>query len=197
MKRILLAMILAALHGAALAQGYPAKPVRIVVPFAAGGAVDTVARIVGQRLSEQMKTPVIIDNKPGADANIGADFVAKSAPDGYTLLLGANGLATNVTLFKSLPYDTLRDFAPVARVGYAPLVLLVPSASPLHSVRDLIGAGQKDPGKLTYGSAGTGGSAHLATELLKSTAKFDALHVPIRAARPRSPTSSAIGSRSC
>jgi len=184
MQRILLAIVLAAAQGAALAQGYPAKPVHIVVPFAPGGAVDTVARIVGQQLSEQMKSPVIVENKPGADANIGADFVAKSPPDGYTLLLGANGLATNVTLFKSLPYDTLRDFAPVARVGYAPLVLVVPTASPLRSLRDLIETGQKDPGKLTYGSAGTGGSAHLATELLKSMGKFDALHVPYKGGAP-------------
>ncbi len=184
MKKLLFAACLLAACGPALAQGYPSKPVHIVVPFAPGGAVDTVARIVGQRLSEQMKTPFIVENKPGADANIGADFVAKSSADGYTVLLGANGLATNVTLFKRLPYDTLRDFAPVARVGYAPLVLVVPTASPVRSLQELIDIGRKDANKLTYGSAGTGGSGHLATELLKTTARFDALHVPYKGGAP-------------
>lgn len=184
MARILAACMGALIALAAGAQDYPSRPLHIVVPFAAGGAVDTVARIVGQRLSEQMKTPVIVENKPGADANIGATVVAKSAPDGYTVLLGANGLTTNGTLFKNLQYDTLRDFAPVARVGYAPLVLVVPTASPLRSLRELIEAGRKDAGKLTYGSAGTGGSGHLASELLKSSAKFEALHVPYKGGAP-------------
>lgn len=184
MRALLLAAALVGAQGAAHAQGYPARPVHIVVPFAPGGAVDTVARIVGQRLSQQLNSAFVIENKPGADANIGADSVAKAAPDGYTLLLGANGLATNVTLFKNLPFDTLRDFAPVARVGYAPLVLVVPSASPVRSLRDLIETGQKDPKKLTYGSAGTGGSGHLAGELLKSTANFEALHVPYKGGAP-------------
>ena len=184
MARILAACMGALIALAAGAQDYPSRPLHIVVPFAAGGAVDTVARIVGQRLSEQMKTPVIVENKPGADANIGATVVAKSAPDGYTVLLGANGLTTNGTLFKNLQYDTLRDFAPVARVGYAPLVLVVPTASPLRSLRELIEAGRKDAGKLTYGSAGTGGSGHLASEVLKSSAKFEALHVPYKGGAP-------------
>jgi tripartite-type tricarboxylate transporter receptor subunit TctC len=114
----------------ALAQAFPAKALKVVVPFAAGGAVDTVARVVGQKLAEQVGQPVLVENKPGGHANIGADFVAKSAPDGYTLLLGANGLASNMTLHKEIPFDTLRDFAPVAKVGYAPLVLVVPESSP-------------------------------------------------------------------
>ncbi len=179
-------LFLAALFSSALAaaQGYPAKPVHVVVPFAPGGAVDTVARIVGQQLAGQLGSPVVVENKPGADANIGAAYVAKAAPDGYTLLLGANGLATNVTLFKNLPFDTLRDFAPVARVGYAPLVLVVPAASPYRSLRDLIEAGKKDAKKLTYGSAGTGGSGHLASELLKAKAGFEALHVPYKGGAP-------------
>ncbi len=184
MRKLLLAASLVAACSPALAQSYPSKPVHIVVPFAPGGAVDTVARIVGQRLSEQMKVPFIVENKPGADANIGAETVAKSAPDGYTVLLGANGLATNVTLFSHLPYDTQRDFAPVARIGYAPLVLVVPAASPVRSLQELIDIGRKDPNKLSYGSAGTGGSGHLATELLKTNAKFDALHVPYKGGAP-------------
>jgi tripartite-type tricarboxylate transporter receptor subunit TctC len=116
-------------------QPYPSKPIKIVVPFAAGGAVDVVARVVGQRVSEQVNQPVIVDNKPGGHANIGADFVAKAPPDGYTLLLGANGLASNMTLHKNLPFDTLRDFAPVAAVGYAPLVFVVPTGSPAKTSR--------------------------------------------------------------
>jgi len=165
---------------AAMAQNYPNKPIRIVVPFAAGGAVDVVARAVGQRMSEQMGNSVIIENKPGASANLGAEFVAKAQPDGYTVLLGANGLATNMTLFRNLGFDTAKDFAPVARVGYAPLVLVVEASSPAKSLKDLIALAKAQPGVLNYGSAGNGGSGHLATELLKLTVKIDVLHVPYK-----------------
>jgi tripartite-type tricarboxylate transporter receptor subunit TctC len=184
-KYVLLpALVLVLAHGIAAAQSFPSRPLHLVVPFAAGGAVDTVSRIVGQRLSEQLKTPVVIENKPGANANIGADLVAKSAADGYTLLMGANGLATNVTLYKNLPFDTLRDFAPVARIGYAPLVLVVPASLPARSLKELVDAAQKQPDKFAYGSAGNGGSGHLATELLKTMAKFEALHVPYKGGAP-------------
>lgn len=169
---------------AALAQTYPAKPIRIIVPFAAGGAVDVVARVVGQRMSEQMGNPVIVEDKPGASANLGAEYVAKSAPDGYTLLLGANGLATNMTLFHHLGFDTEKDFAPIARVGYAPLVLVVEASSPIKSLKDLIAMAKAQPGALSYGSAGNGGAAHLASELLKHTAKIDVLHVPYKGGAP-------------
>jgi tripartite-type tricarboxylate transporter receptor subunit TctC len=151
---------------AAQSQPYPSKPIKIIVPFAAGGAVDVVARVVGQRLSEQVGQPVIVDNKPGGHANIGADFVAKSPPDGYTLLLGANGLASNMTLHKNLPFDTLRDFAPVAGVGYAPLVFVVPASASGKTLQDFIAAARAKPGAFTYGTAAAGGSGHLATELL-------------------------------
>ena len=151
-------------------QPYPSKPIKIVVPFAAGGAVDVVARVVGQRVSEQVNQPVIVDNKPGGHANIGADFVAKAPPDGYTLLLGANGLASNMTLHKNLPFDTLRDFAPVAAVGYAPLVFVVPTGSPAKTLQEFIAMARAKPGAFTYGTAAAGGSGHLATELLKSEA---------------------------
>jgi tripartite-type tricarboxylate transporter receptor subunit TctC len=169
---------------AAMAQHYPSKPIRIVVPFAAGGAVDVVARALGQRMSEQMGNPVIIENKPGASANLGAELVAKAQPDGYTLLLGANGLATNMTLFRNLGFDTAKDFAPVARVGYAPLVLVVEASSPAKSLRDLIAQAKAQPGILTYGSAGNGGSGHLATELLKITTRIDVMHVPYKGGAP-------------
>src|SRR5579862_7842259 len=122
----------------ALAQAYPAKPIRIIVPYAAGGAVDIVARTTGQALGEALKQAVIVDNRPGASANIGMEAVAKAGPDGYTLLMASNGIATNMALFPNLPFDGRRDFEPVARIGYAPLVIVVPAASPAKSLKDLL-----------------------------------------------------------
>ena len=168
----------------ALADTFPSHPIKIVVPFAAGGAVDTVGRIVGQGLQGLVGQPVVIDNKPGANANIGADFVAKAAPDGYTLLLGANGLASNMTLMKNLPFDTLRDFAPVAGVGYAPLVLVVPAASPIKTLQEFIAKARAEKDPVTYGTAGAGSSGHLASELFRQEAKFSALHVPYKGGAP-------------
>jgi len=183
-KPVLIALAAALLAPPAMAQKFPSHPIRIVVPFAPGGAVDVVARAVGQRMSEQMGNAVVIDNRPGANANLGADLVAKAAPDGYTMLMGANGLATNMTLYKTLPFDTLRDFAPVARVGYAPLVLVVPADSPAKSLKDLIAAAKAKPGSLNYGSAGNGGSGHLATELLRIKTGIDVVHVPYKGGAP-------------
>jgi tripartite-type tricarboxylate transporter receptor subunit TctC len=181
----LVALLAAALAvPAAIAQGFPSKPIRIVVPFPAGGAVDIVSRTVGQRMSDLMKSPVIVDNRPGANANLGADLVAKAAPDGTTLLMGANGLATNVTLFKNLPFDARRDFAPVARVGYAPLVLVVAPASPAKSLKELLALAKSQPGNLNYGSAGNGSSQHLATELLRLQTGIDVVHVPYKGGAP-------------
>ena len=169
---------------AAHAQPYPSRPIKIVVPYAAGGAVDIVARTIGQPLSDALKQPVIVDNRPGASANIGMELVAKAAPDGYTLLMASNGIATNMALFPQLAFDGRRDFAPVARIGYAPLVIVVPAASPVKSLKDLIAMAKAEPGKLTYASAGNGSSGHLAGELLKSTAKIDVLHVPYKGGAP-------------
>ena len=183
-KPVLIALAAALLAPPAMAQKFPSHPIRIVVPFAPGGAVDVVARAVGQRMSEQMGNAVVIDNRPGANANLGADLVAKAAPDGYTMLMGANGLATNMTLYKTLPFDTLRDFAPVARVGYAPLVLVVPADSPAKSLKDLIAAAKAKPGSLNYGSAGNGGSGHLATELLRIKTGIEVVHVPYKGGAP-------------
>jgi tripartite-type tricarboxylate transporter receptor subunit TctC len=182
MKRMFWLVALLAVAPAAFAQG--SKPVHIVVPFAAGGAVDIVSRTVGQRMSEQMKSPVVVDNRPGANANLGADLVAKAAPDGYTLLMGANGLATNVSLFQNLPFDARRDFAPVGRVGYAPLVLVVAPASPAKSLTELIALAKSQPGSLNYGSAGNGSSQHLATELLRIQTGIDVVHVPYKGGAP-------------
>jgi tripartite-type tricarboxylate transporter receptor subunit TctC len=176
---------LAAATPLARAQGaYPDKPLRLVVPFAAGGAVDTVARSVGERLGVQMGQPVIVDNRPGANANIGTEAVARSAPDGYTLLVAANGVVTNNTLYPHLTFNGLRDFAPVSRLGYAPLVLVVAASSPFKSVKDLVAAGAAKPGSLTYGSAGNGSSGHLAGALLSSLGKFDGLHVAYKGGSP-------------
>jgi tripartite-type tricarboxylate transporter receptor subunit TctC len=168
----------------AVAQTYPTRPVKIVVPYAAGGAVDIVARIVGQGLAEPLKQPVIVDNRPGASANIGMEAVAKAVPDGYTLLMASNGLTTNMSLFADLSFDGRRDFAPVARIGYAPLVIVVPAASPAKSLKDLIAMAKAKPGELAYGSAGNGSSGHLAGELLKASAGIDVLHVPYKGGAP-------------
>jgi len=173
-----------ALSTAALAQAYPDRPIRIVVPYAAGGAVDIVARVVGQALSDAMHQPVIVDNRPGASANIGMEAVAKAQPDGYTLLMASNGLTTNMALFPSLTFDGRRDFAPIARIGYAPLVLVVPTTSPARTLKDLVAMAKAKPGELTYGSAGNGSSGHLAGEMLKASAGIDVLHVPYKGGAP-------------
>jgi tripartite-type tricarboxylate transporter receptor subunit TctC len=183
LARLLLAVALLASPGVR-AQPYPSHPIRIVVPYAAGGAVDIVARTVGAPLSEALKQPVIVDNRPGASANIGMELVARASPDGYTLLMASNGLATNNALFANLAFDGRRDFLPIARIGYAPLVIVVPASSPARSLKDLIAMARAEPGKLSYASAGNGSSGHLAGELLKSTAKIDVLHVPYKGAAP-------------
>jgi len=172
------------LPGTAMSQAYPTKPVRIVVPYAAGGAVDTLARVIGAQLSKQLGTPVIVENKPGASANLGADYVAHADPDGYTVLLGANGLTTNMTLFRHLKFDTLKDFAPVAKVGYAPLVLVVNPSLNTETLKDLIALAKSQPGKLFYGSSGNGSSGHLAVESLKLATGIDASHVPYKGGAP-------------
>jgi tripartite-type tricarboxylate transporter receptor subunit TctC len=179
-----LAAAIVASSSLAHAQAYPDRPIRIVVPYAAGGAVDIVARSVGQPLGESLKQPVIVDNRPGASANIGMEMAAKAKPDGYTLLMASNGIATNMALFPNLAFDGQRDFAPVAKIGYAPLVIVVPASSPAKSLKDLIAMAKAEPGKLTYASAGNGSSGHLAGELLKSTAQIDVLHVPYKGGAP-------------
>ena len=177
------AALAAAIPLLASAQVFPAKPLHIVVPFAPGGAVDTVARIVGAKLSDEVGQPVIVENKPGGQANIGAELVANAAPDGYTMLLGANGLATNPTLMH-MSFDPLKAFATVARVGYAPLVLVVPEKSPAKSVPELVAYIKAHPGKTNYGSAAVGGSGHLASELFKLKTGTDSQHVPYKGGAP-------------
>src|SRR5271154_5919616 len=150
------------------AQGYPAKPIRLVVPFPPGGSLDVVARAIGQKLSAAWGQPIVIDNRPGAGGNIGADLVAKSAPDGYTILEGALSThAVNVSLYHKLPYDPIKDFAPITLVAITPNVLVVNAAFPVNSVPELIAYAKAHPGALSFGSGSNGSAGHLAGELFK------------------------------
>ena len=162
------------------AQQYPAKAVRLVVPFGTGSTTDTLARLVGQKLAEVWGQPVVIDNRSGAGGNIGTDMVAKAAGDGYTLLMAAGSHTINPALYGRLPYDAVRDFAPVTLVGSAPQLLVATASLPANSVRELIALAAGKPGQLRYGSGGNGSPSHLAMELLKSMARVDMVHVPYK-----------------
>lgn len=175
--------VLAALFfsAAALAQPYPSKPVRIIVNFPAGGVADVYARIIGAKVQEAWGQPVVIENRTGAGGNIGAEAVAKSPPDGYTLNMSAIGPhAVNVSLFSKLPYDPVKDFAAVALVLEAEGLLVVHPSVPANSVAELITYARANPGRLTFASAGTGTASHLAGELFKTMAKVDMTHVPYK-----------------
>jgi len=166
------------------ADAYPDKPIRLVVPYAAGGAVDIVARAVGQHMSVVLKQPIVVDNRPGASTNIGLDYVAKAPADGYTIMMASNSLATNAALFPKLSFNPATDFTPVARVGEASLVVVVPAKSSITSLKGLVAQAKAQPGKLNYASAGNGSSGHLAGELLKDAADIDVLHVPYKGGAP-------------
>jgi tripartite-type tricarboxylate transporter receptor subunit TctC len=161
-------------------QKFPSKPIRIVVAFTAGGTPDTLARIIGQKMSENWGQPVIIENRPGASGTIAAHLVARATPDGYTLLATSAALAINVALQTKLPFDTLKDIAGVANIGYSTDALVVAPALGIKSMRELIAHGRANPGKLLFGSSGTGTSVHLAGEKFISEAGFKALHVPFK-----------------
>jgi tripartite-type tricarboxylate transporter receptor subunit TctC len=172
------------LSAASSGQEYPTRPVSVVVPFAAGGPTDILARLVATPLQERLGQPVVVDNRPGASGNIGADLAAKSAPDGHTLFAGTSGpLANNVSLFLKLPYDPVRDFAPIALVATAPFVLAVHPSVPVTTVKDFIAYAKARPGKLNYGAV-PGAAAHLATEMFLMLAGIDAVHVPDKGAGP-------------
>jgi tripartite-type tricarboxylate transporter receptor subunit TctC len=165
----------------AIAQSYPAKPIRIVVPFPVGGIADIYARLIGNRWTELWGQAVVVENRTGAGGNIAAELVAKSAPDGYTLVMGSIGThAVNVTLFSKLPYDPVRDFAPVALAVDAEGLLAVHPSVPANSVPELIALARARPGSLNYASAGAGTASHLAGELFKTMAKVDMAHVPYK-----------------
>ena len=170
--------------GLAWGQRWPSKMITIVVPYAPGGATDAVARLMGQRLQEKLGQPVVVENKAGGNSNIGMGYVAKAAPDGYTVLLVANSLVTNNTLFPNLPFDGLRDFQPLGRIASAPLLVAVPAESPARTLKDLLEQAKAAPGQLTYASPGNGSSAHLAGEALRQLAGIDVLHVPYKGAAP-------------
>ncbi|MDH2234734.1 tripartite tricarboxylate transporter substrate binding protein [Pigmentiphaga sp. GD03639] len=171
----------------AAAQDYPSRPVQLIVPFAPGGAIDQMARAMGAALSRELGQPIVIENKPGAGGNIGAEQVARAAPTGYVLLVGTSAThGVNPSLYAKLPYDAVKDFVPVAHWGSVPNVLAVNAASSIRSVEDLVAQAKREPGKLTYGSAGNGTSLHLAGELFKQAAKVDLVHVPYRGGAPAS-----------
>jgi tripartite-type tricarboxylate transporter receptor subunit TctC len=167
---------------AALAQQgtWPDRPIRIVVPYGAGGSVDAIGRTLAQELSTRLGQPVVVENRVGAGSNVGSTFVAKAPPDGYTLLLTSPGNAVNVTLFKQMPYDVKTELTQVAVVGRAPGILLVRPDFPANNVKELVAMAKKEPGKLNFGSGGPGSSEHLAGEMFKTIAGIDMTHVPYK-----------------
>lgn len=166
--------------GPAIAQAYPDRPIRLVNPYAPGGSTDPVLRPITQKLTELLGQPVYIENKPGAGTNIGSELVAKSKPDGYTMLLGTSSLASSPSLYKKLTYDPVKDLQPVALLVNAPFVLAVSASLPVKSVQELIEFARANPGKLNYGSSGSGGAINLGMELFKSMTKVDMVHVPFK-----------------
>jgi tripartite-type tricarboxylate transporter receptor subunit TctC len=166
------------------AQAWPAKPVRMVVPFAPGGTTDVVARMLGQRLAEVWGQPVVIENRAGAGGNVGADLVAKSPADGHTLLMASGSITINPNLYPRMPFDTKRDLVPISNVAAGPMLVVVGQKSPLRSVKDLISAAKAKPGSLNYGSAGVGSQTHLAAENLADAAGIEMQHVPYKGEAP-------------
>jgi len=174
-----------ALPRAAAAQAWPTKPIRLVVPFSAGAGIsDILARLIGQHLGAALGQQMVIDNRPGAGGNLGADIVAKAAPDGYTVLLGSSFLAVNAYLYAQTPFDALADFVPVSSVAINPLLLVVHPSVPAKSVAELVALAKAKPGQLNYGSGGIGSTPFLATELFKAKTKVDITHVPYKGGAP-------------
>ena len=169
----------------ALAQAYPTKPVTIIVPFAAGGTTDILARIIGQALTAELGQSVVVDNRAGAGGNIGGQAAAKATLDGHTLFMGTVGThAINASLYKKMPFDPIKDFAPLSRVANVPNLLVANPNQPFKSVKDLIAYAKANPGKVNFGSSGNGSSIHLSGELFKSLAKVDMVHVPYKGSAP-------------
>ncbi len=183
-RRAVLALALAVTGATAFAQtAYPNKPIRLVVPFPPGGGTDLIARTVAQRLNEALKWTIVIDNRPGAGGNIGVEAVAKSAPDGYTLVIGqTSNLAVNPTLYPKLPYDPVKDFAPVVALSSSPIVIAVATQSPFKNFADVVAAAKKKPKTITLGYSGNGTVAHLSSELAQKTAGIELQHIPYKGA---------------
>jgi tripartite-type tricarboxylate transporter receptor subunit TctC len=185
MLRFLCAVAAALLAAGAAAQNYPAKPIKLIVPFPAGSTPDIVGRALGQKLNEAWGQPVVVENKTGAGGNIGTAEAAKSAPDGYTLVIGINGpVAVNKALYKSLPYDPDKDLQPISLLAVGAQMLAVHPSVPAANLKEFVDYVRKNPGKLSYGSVGAGSGSHLTMELLKSQAKLDMVHVPYRGFPP-------------
>jgi len=188
-RRTLLAVLATAAVGAmpaaAFAQAFPTKPITIVVPFAAGGTTDILARLMGQYLSTELGQPVVVDNRAGAGGNIGGQYAAKAPADGYTLFMGTVGThAINAALYKKMPFDHIKDFAPLSRVAMVPNLLVANPAQPFKTVPEMIAYAKANPGKINFGSPGNGSSPHLSGELFKSMAKVDITHIPYKGSAP-------------
>ena len=179
--RILVASLLAALAGTATAQDYPNKPIRLVVPFATGGVTDTTARVMADKLSQRLGQNVIVENRAGGSGNPGTQYVAQSPPDGYTLLLAFDGtMVINPFVFTKIPFDTVKDFVPVTKLGDAALVLVAHPGLGVKNFADLMAYSKANPGKLSFGHSGTGGTTHVAGELLKQRTGLDMTHIPYK-----------------
>jgi len=179
-----LAGALFALASGATAQGYPSKPIRLLMPYPAGGATDIVGRALGQRLSAVLGQSVVVDNRPGASALVGTEAAARAAPDGYTLVMATSTNAINQTLNPKLPHDLVKDFEPIALVAHAVQLLVVHPSVPARSVRELVALARARPGQLSYASSGSGTSGHIAMETLKRAAAVDLVHVPYKGGAP-------------
>ena len=177
----ILALIFAA---SASAQSFPTKPIKIIVPFPAGGTVDFFARVISTKLSEALGQSVLVENRAGAGGNIAAEAVAKAAPDGYTLLMGSEIIAINTSLYSKIGYDPVKDLATITLVGTVTNILIVHSGLPVNSVNDLIALAKKTPGKISFASTGQGTSTHLSSELFKLMANIDMLHIPYKGGPP-------------
>jgi tripartite-type tricarboxylate transporter receptor subunit TctC len=186
MKKSLMLLVLATIvMPVSAAEQFPTRPIRVIVPYAPGGNVDISARIIAPPLGEALGQTIVVDNRPGAGGNLGASLVAKAAPDGYTLLVGSSGpLSVNPVIFKNLPYDTLKDFAPISTVQAVSLVVLAGPKSNFNSIADVITAAKARPGKLTMASAGAGTTNHFAIELFAHMANVKLLHVPYKGSGP-------------
>lgn len=181
---ICLVCCLTAFPAAVQPQGYPQRPIRVIVPVAPGGATDLTARLVGQKMAERFGQAVVVENRPGGNETIGTDVVTKSAPDGYTVLISAPAAIVILPHLQKLPYSAERDLAPVSLAAVTPLILVVHPAVPVQTLQDLVALAKQRPGQLSYASTGNGGVQHLAAELLKSTMKIDIVHVPYKGAGP-------------
>lgn len=178
------ALAVAMAGGNAMAQAWPSKPISLIVPFPAGGTTDVLARALGEKLSQSLGQPVIVENKPGAGATLGADFVAKAKPDGYTLLMGAVHHTIAPSVYKKLPYDFQKDFAPITTVALVPNVLVVNAATPAKNVAELVALAKAQPGKLTYGSNGNGTAQHLIGTQFENATGTEVVHIPYKGSGP-------------